>query len=487
MTRAASQPRHGAGLRRDRNRHRNRRGCVLLSQLAALLLPLLAIACGRTPVAEQASRTTAAATSPTSTSTPTPTPARAASAAASSAMASASASASGTAAKAKPSDTIEDITLDESAQREAGILVEPVRETLRPYVVQATGQLTSSEDATWRVGAMVDGRVAAVLVGVGDRVTRGQPLARVHSHEVHEARATYQLAKADLERQRMLADQAQRVRDRARRLFELKAASREQVEAAETGFRDATIAIANAQTALDKARVHITEFLDIALDDEAHEAHDTREPRAARETQARPAAAHDDDFVPIKSPAAGTVMERLATSGTVVSPGEHVFTVADLSTLWMIAAVNEADLSRLQTGQPARVSVKAYPGEAFTGRVIKLGEALDTATRTLQVRVALPNPQRRLKPQMFATVAIDGPRTRASLFVPPAAVQEMRGDPIVFVRTAPTRFAVRRVSLGETDAGDQEITAGLRPGDQLVTRGAFLLKTELLKHTLESD
>lgn len=445
------------------------------------------------------------------------------------------------AANASPAREIE---LSETAQREAGLVIESLESTRRPHVVAATGQLVPSEEATWRVGALVDGRVTAVLVSVGDRVTRGQVLARVHSHEVHEARAAYRVAKGELERRRMLADQAQRVHDRTHRLFDLKAASREQMEMADTELRSAAIGIEHARTELEKARTHITEFLDLSIDD-------LDRPGGAAGPHSD--AAEDGDTVPIKAPAAGTVMERFATPGTVVAPGAQMFTVASLSSLWMAAAVNEADLSRLRVGQSAVVSVKAYPGEPFAGRVIKLGDALDPATRTLQVRIALPNPHGRLKPEMFATAAIEGANAasrvgagsglrnsdsgaghgdnasggthaggttgnsadannagpgnadrganatranaradredaeRTALFIPQAAVQDVRGEAIVFVRVSPTRFAVRTVTLGAAEAGAREALTGLQAGDQIVTRGAFTLKTELLKSTLESN
>lgn len=491
----------------------------------ACALSLLAGACGGSSApTPPASAPDAASAAPAGAATAARRPADAASGA--------------SATNASPAREIE---LSETAQREAGLVIESLESTRRPHVVAATGQLVPSEEATWRVGALVDGRVTAVLVSVGDRVTRGQVLARVHSHEVHEARAAYRVAKGELERRRMLADQAQRVHDRTHRLFDLKAASREQMEMADTELRSAAIGIEHARTELEKARTHITEFLDLSTDDLD---------RPGDAAVSHSDAAEDGDTVPIKAPAAGTVMERFATPGTVVAPGAQMFTVASLSSLWMAAAVNEADLSRLRVGQSAVVSVKAYPGEPFAGRVIKLGDALDPATRTLQVRIALPNPHGRLKPEMFATAAIEGanaasrggagsPRNsgsghgdnasggttngrtanggnarrnananandsgghstgtnaradredaeRTALFIPQAAVQDVRGEAIVFVRVSPTRFAVRTVTLGAAEAGAREALTGLQAGDQIVTRGAFTLKTELLKSTLESD
>lgn len=360
------------------------------------------------------------------------------------------------------------LRLDASSQRELGIQLASATTTAHAEAVASTGFLTVNEDAAWVVGSVTTGKIAQVLVRVGDSVRQGQVLAKMHSHEVHDSRAGFRQAKAELERRGVLAAQALRQRDRTRRLFALKAASREQMEAAETEYRSAQIAVENAETEVEKERVHLAEFLDVPVEG----------PRTGGDD-------HQDDFVPVKAPASGVLMERLATPGTVVTQGDHVFTIADLSTLWMLASVNEADLSSLRIGQPVLITVKAYPEETFTGRIIKLGEKLDSTTRTLQVRVLVPNPRGRLKPEMFASAEIAGNRTRATLHVPDAAVQELNGRSVVFVRTDDDRFETREVLIAGGSGGRQEIAAGLQPGEEVVVKGGFVLKSELLKGSME--
>ena len=158
--------------------------------------------------------------------------------------------------------------------------------------------------------------------------------------------------------------------------LDLKAASREQLEAAETQYRAAQLSVSTAQAEESiRAEFHLTEFLDVPLSDKT--------PSGTEVT--------DADRVPIKSPAAGTVMERVANVGTVVSIGDPVVTVSDLSSLWLIAAINEAELSHIRVGQPVRISVRAYPDRVFPGKVFQLGERMDPQTRTLQVRVLVSN------------------------------------------------------------------------------------------------
>jgi membrane fusion protein, heavy metal efflux system len=307
---------------------------------------------------------------------------------------------------------------------------------------------------------------------VGDAVRAGQVLAYMHSHDVHESRAAYRRAVAELARLQSVEAFARRSRDRARRLLELKAASQEQAELAESELRNAQGAVANAETELEKARLHLVEFLEVPLEDDGHD---------------EKGHSKEKDYIPVKAPSAGIVLDRHATAGSVVSTGEHVFSLTDLSTVWVIAAVNEADLSAVRVGRPVRVSVRAFPGVAFPGRIQRLGESLDPATRTLQVRALVPNPGARLRPEMYATVELEQSASRDSIVIPEAAAQDVNGHRVVFVRTALDRFVPRAIQIARTMNGQMEITDGLRAGDQIAVKGSFLLKTQLLKSSLEGE
>jgi cobalt-zinc-cadmium efflux system membrane fusion protein len=153
----------------------------------------------------------------------------------------------------------------------------------------------------------------------------------------------------------------------------------------------------------------------------------------------------------------------------------------------MIANVNEADLAHLRPGQVVRVAVRAYPDRKFSGRVLRLGEQLDAATRTLRVHVLVPNQHGLLKPEMFATAEIDRPGTRDSIVIPDSALQDLNGHQVVFVRVAPDRFAVRPVQTAPAGAGQVEVVAGLRGNEPVVVKGAFVLKSHLLRSSLEGE
>lgn len=361
--------------------------------------------------------------------------------------------------------TGDSVSVDARTQEQLGLEVQPVRALSVSAPIIATGQLQMNEERSWKVGAVTEGRIIAVPVRLGETVTAGQIVAQMHSHEVHDARANRRQAIAELERQKVLVEQARRVRDRTRRLFDLKAGAREQLEAAETQFRSAEYSVTNAEAELQKTEAHLTEFLEVPLQDAGHNADGT----------------DDQDYVPIKAPANGTVVERLANVGTVVSVATPVVTISDLSSLWLIAAVNEADLSLIRPQQTVRISVRAYPDKTFPGEVFQLGERLDPQTRTLQVRVLVSNLNGLLKPDMFATADFTPQSRNASIHVPESAVQDLNGKTVVFVRAEKESFVVREVKAGARVAGQIEILSGLEPGTPVVVNGALLLKSQLLK------
>jgi membrane fusion protein, heavy metal efflux system len=365
------------------------------------------------------------------------------------------------------------VVLDEEAQKSAGVRVETIVERSIPEVIRASARLTNDDNLTWRVGAITEGRVVQVLAGPGDYVEQGRPLARIHTHDVHDSRAEFRKANTELARAKAGYEFAQKTRDRALRLYELKAGSLEQVERAETDLRNAEAALTTARTELDRARSHLVEFLGVPAEGDD----DHRQGRDAAER----------DLVPILSPASGTVLTRNVTQGTVVTSANDLFVVSDLSSLWAVAEVSEEYLPKLKTGMPVRVYVQAWTDHAFPGRIGKIGESLDPATRTVKVRVNLPNPAGRLKPEMYATAEIEIGGSESAVFVPQEATQEVRGQTVVFIRTAPGRFEARPVVSGRILGGEVEIRRGVKSGESAATRGAFILKSEYLKSALDGE
>jgi multidrug efflux pump subunit AcrA (membrane-fusion protein) len=365
------------------------------------------------------------------------------------------------------------IVLDQIQQRKGHVIAAPIRATELAASLTVPGRLAVNEDRTWHVGAIASGRIENISARVGDSVAAGQVLGLLHSHEVHEARAGYQEAITEVQRATAAEAYAKQRRERAQRLLELRAGSRQELEAAEADLRNAQAATQKAQSELEKERAHLNIF-QVPAD----------EPAASSSQHSQHG---EEDDIPILAPASGLVFERKASVGSVVTSGEELFAITDTSSLWMIAAANESDLSRLTAGQQVHIQVRAYPRMAFSGRILKLGEKLDPDTRTLQIRILVPNPQGRLKPEMYATASLEGSGRHSALFVPEEAVQQINGFPVVFVRRTRDEFEARPVKTGPDVEGATEILKGLHEGDTVVVKGSFLLKSQMLKNAIQDS
>jgi cobalt-zinc-cadmium efflux system membrane fusion protein len=371
-------------------------------------------------------------------------------------------------ARAPAPNTVE---LGTTAQQQSGVIVETVRSQSVPQVLRSPARLTGNENQTWKVGANTEGRIVKVFANPGDRVKEDDILARMHSHEIHESRADYRKAFAEAARLRSNQAYSQRLRDRARRLLDLKAGSVEQLEHAETELRNAETAARNADIEVDRTKRHLTEFLGIPAEEDGE--HDHEDP--------------DHDLIPVRSPATGVVITRSVTPGTVITTAGELFTISDLSNLWAIAELSEEHLPKLRVGMHARIFVQAYPDRPFAGRIGKLQESLDPATRMVQVRIDVPNAGGLLRPEMYATTEIEIGGSGVGLFVPAEAPQELRGQTVVFVRKTPEVFEARPVELGPSVAGSVQVLRGIQAGDQVASRGSFILKSEFLKATLAEE
>ena len=361
------------------------------------------------------------------------------------------------------------IVLDATQQQNGHVVVAPVRVTDIAATLTIPGSLTVSEDRTWHVGAIASGRIETVAARVGDAVNAGQILGRIHSHEVHEARAGYQESTTELQRAESAELYAKQRRDRAQRLFDLKAGSRQDLESAEADLRNTQAAIQKARSELEKERAHL-EIFQIPFDDPA--------PGSAK---------GEGDDIPVAAPASGLVMERKVSVGSVVNAGDELFAITDIGNLWMIAAANEVDLSMLREGQQVQVEARAYLGRNFPGSILKLGEELNPETRTLQVRILVPNSRGLLKPEMYATATLQQSKRHSAVFVPEEAVQQINGLDVVFVRRSRNEFEARTVKVGEHTGGETEILEGLAGNESVVVKGSFLLKSQMLKNTLQDN
>lgn len=343
---------------------------------------------------------------------------------------------------ATPTDSV--VTLDSVAQRLAGIeLVTATTSANAPLV--ANGTITYDANHVSVLSPRTEGRVISVRADLGQEVRAGSVLAILESAEVGRTRGELERAKAGV-------DVARRNYDREKRLFEQQISPQKELLEAEAQLRTAEADYTSALASL----------------------------------RALGASAGAGATFSLVSPISGTVVERSASPGEVAGPSSTLFTVANLRHVWITVDIYEGDLRRVRDGAKATVVPGALPDMSFTGRVTFAGGVVDAASRTFKVRVELSNAELRLRPGMFAQVRIDAPASvdsTGAIVVPEVAVQEVGGRQVVFVAGAtPGQFIARPVALGSGAAGGLvAITAGVRAGEQLVGKGAFQLKAEILK------
>ena len=351
-------------------------------------------------------------------------------------------------------------------QGRAGVQTDYVSVQHVPRTLSVAGQVVMDEQHTSHLGTIADGRVTAVNVLPGAAVRRGQVLGELHSHMVHETVGALVQAYAAVDRQRGSVAFANQAQDRYHHLYSIQAASLEESQRSDQDLLQAQKMLADAEANVHMEREHLSELLQVPPE------------------SLNPGNLYDRELIPIRSPIDGVIIARNISVGQVIDTGFVAFDISNLASVWIIAAVNQQDLSLMHVGGAAEVVTAGYPDQVFAGRVGMIGDTLDTQTRTIPVRIVVPNPDTRLRPGMFASAHIAEPETRDAIFVPEEALQNINGMSVVFVTADGSTFQARTVTLGSRSEGKVEATEGLRPGDRIVVRGAFMVKSEMLKGTM---
>lgn len=344
------------------------------------------------------------------------------------------------------------LTAAESAR--AGIHVATVQK--EPFVLHREFPATihANENESAEVTTLIRGRVVEVLVDAGKDVKKGERLALLDSADLGMAEGLYLRAAA---RQH----EAQLAHERAANLHEHRA-----ISLAELQRREAEMKTAQAEA---REAAHRLTLLGVPKQEVQ---------RLDRERTIR-------SDIAIRAPFAGRVIMRNITRGEVVETSRNCFTIADLSDVWVIASVPEKDVQFIRLNQTVHVVVAAYPHGLFSGRMTYISDVLDPETRTMRIRVTVPNPDRALKPEMFAMVRVDVSPQPAVMAVPLAAVQQDGSGKLLFVRQGENRFEPRRVVLGDEQDGRVIVLEGLREGEEVVVKGAFAIRSELDIHKVE--
>jgi RND family efflux transporter MFP subunit len=303
--------------------------------------------------------------------------------------------------------------------------------------------------ATVDVVPKVAGRLQTITVRLGDSVRKGQLLAQLDDREIREqvlqAEASYEVGRATIRQREADLKFAETNLERTRNLFARQLLPQQNLDDADARQQAAAAQVDLSRAQFDQARARLDE-LRLNLEN-------TR----------------------VVSPVDGFVARRQLDPGAFASSSAPVVSVVDISVVRLVANLVEKDLRRVQTGTPTRVDVDAFPGEIFDGRVARVAPVLDPATRTAQMEVEIPNPQHRLKPGMYARVALLVSRHDNALVVPRNAVVDVEGQRGVFLPDGATaRF--QTVSVGIQDQQQAEVLSGLTEGQKVVTTGANALR-----------
>ena len=363
------------------------------------------------------------------------------------------------AAAAEKAKEQEGIKLSKEEVDRAGIALEELKAQTLTDTVTVTATIRPNQDRIARIAPRVEGRIVAVSASLGDGVRAGQTLATLDSLAVGEASSALSLARsadrvAEAEYRRAESLQAEEIISQKDFLR-----SRAEYEKSRASLRAAEDRLKLLGVPVGQGGSMISVF-------------------------------------PLATPFAGTVIEKKATVGGLAGPNDALFVVADLSVVWIEANLAEAQLAKVRVGAKAAVTVGAYPGERFNGRVTYVASVLDKDTRSVPARIEVDNKDARLKPEMFATATIESNAPQVAqtaqaaptqvLTVPDGAIVLMQGQANVFVFEN-GGYEQRAIDPGERLGNRTIVKSGLKPGEQVVSAGTYALKARVLKSQIGTE
>jgi len=333
------------------------------------------------------------------------------------------------------------------------IRVEPVKSAAEPFdEVVSPGKIETNPNLVSRVTLPVPGRVASVLVKLGDAVQKGQTVLTLESPDADAAESTYLQAQAALTQARANLNKAEADYGRSADLFEHNAVAKKDVLTAENALAQAKAALEQAQALLDQSGRRL-EMLGL-----------------------KPGSFGQKLTVP--APMSGKILDMAVAAGEYHNDATApVMTIADLSTVWVASDVPESAIRLIQPGERIDVTLSAYPGETFHGRVTRIADTVDPQTRTVKVRAEMDNSRGRLRPEMFGDIR-HTESVRVVPVLPVGAVVQGDGKSMAWVERGAGRFQPVEVKTGERVGDVLPVLKGIREGDRVVVDGAMLLKAQ---------
>lgn len=347
------------------------------------------------------------------------------------------------------------LTLAPEQVQRAGLKLETVGEQAAGEAAgqMTTGTVQANSYKETPVVSIVGGIVRSVSGELGQNVKRGQKVAVVFSNELADTQSRYLAAVAAL-------DEHHRHHLRTMKLVEIGAASRQDLETANSEYREAETNLASLRQKL----------LLLGL--------------SPQRINSLNSISQISSEVTVTAPSSGTLTSRSVNPGEVIEANQELMRITDLSSVWVVGQVYEKDLATVRVGSGANVSSDAYPGRVFRGRVSYVDPKIEPATRTAQVRIELANPGQMFKIGMYVNIAFGalGLAEKTVPVIPKDAVQTIGSQLFVFVASEkPNEFALRPVRLGPESNAFYPVLEGVSVGDRIVTEGSFMLRAEWLK------
>lgn len=338
-----------------------------------------------------------------------------------------------------------DLTVEAPAILQNQIVLETVTETVLQDSLRASGRISVNENHLAKIGPSISGRVIEVRANVGQMVTKGQVLAVMHSTQLSDAQANYLKAKSQVELKRLFVE-------RSKKLYEEGIISLLNLRERESVLIEKEIEMNALADQLTVMGMHADDLQ-----------------RLSRQKGV-------NSNTPITVTINGSVIARHISVGQIVEISDELFVVADLSEVWVVAEVPEKSATALELNAPADIEIPALGHQRLKGTLSFISGTVDPDSRTIKIRIVLPNPDFRLKPEMLASISIQQ-ATPPALTVAASSVIRDQNQDYVFVETAPNHYALRAVGLDDEIDGRRRVTSGLSLGERVVSKGSFQLNS----------
>lgn len=445
----------------------------------------------------------------------------------------------------KPAASSGTLKLPQDRWAVSGIELQPTRMGPFSTTVHLTGKVSLNQDRVAHIFPMVEGTVESVSVGLGETVKAEQLLATIHSREIGESKLKLFQARLQLE---MAKTKHELQTEVARNVDDLLEALREKmpIEKVEAAFRSRPMGeyrerLLAAYSNYTKSQADVSRLQDISnsgavsgktlLSAEASRNADLAtfqsrleevgyglrmstllSSQSLKETETQAAVAEtslhilgvsDEELTKIdpaeqgegishyllRAPFDGTVLTKDVVLSEQVRPDVMLLSIADLSTVWILADLYQEHIPLLNSlaDQTVHLHSESWPGRTFEARVFFAGETMDESTRTISMRAIADNAGHLLKPGMFVTVDLSGIAQQNALQVPLTAIQEHEGQKFVFVHLGEDQFVRRDIVVGSTNESSIMIKEGLQPDEPVVTKGGFLLKSQMLAELMGEE